>query len=57
MYSAVIRASEKWQRLEVTNFEREMLGHLRQELNDEFKRRHQRTVTAAPSSFSSKVGT
>jgi transposase-like protein len=57
MFAAVIRASEKWRKLKVTNFEREQLRQLREEINDNFKRRHTPAVTPAPSTFSSKTGT
>lgn len=57
MFAATIRASEKWRKLSITNFERAQLEHLREELNEKFKRRHQPTVTSAPSAFSSKTGT
>jgi putative transposase len=57
MFAATIRASEKWRKLSITNFERAQLEHLREELNEKFKRRHQPTVASAPSSFSSKTGT
>lgn len=57
MFAAVIRSAEKWRKLKVTNFEQEQLRQLRQEMNENFKRRHIPAVTPAPSSFSSKVGT
>jgi putative transposase len=57
MFAAVIRASEKWKNLKVTNFEREQLRQLREEINERFKRRHAPAVTPAPSPFSSKTGT
>ena len=57
MFAATIRASERWRKLTITNFERAQLEQLREELNDKFKRRHQPTVTPAPSAFSSKTGT
>jgi transposase-like protein len=57
MFAATIRASEKWRKLTITNFERAQLEHLREELNEKFKRRHQPTVMPAPSAFSSKTGT
>jgi transposase-like protein len=57
MFAAVIRASAKWRKLKVTNFEREQLRQLREEMNERFKRRHAPAVTPAPSAFSSKVGT
>jgi putative transposase len=57
MYAATIRASEKWRNLKVTNFEREQLRQLREELNERFKRRHKPAVPPASSAFSSKVGT
>jgi transposase-like protein len=57
MFAAVIRAAEKWRKLKVTNFEREQLRQLREEMNEQFKRRHAPAATPAPSSFSSKVGT
>lgn len=57
MFAAVIRASEKWRKLKVTNFEREQLRRLREEMNENFKRRHAPAVTPAPSPFSSKSGT
>lgn len=57
MFAAVIRAAEKWRKLKVTNFEREQLRQLREELNERFKRRHAPAATPAPSPFSSKTGT
>lgn len=57
MFAAVIRASEKWRKIKVSNFEREQLRQLREEINDKFKRRHTPAVTPAPSAFSSKTGT
>ena len=57
MFAAVIRAAEKWRKLKVSNFEREQLRQLRDEMNDKFKRRHTPAVPPAPSAFSSKVGT
>ncbi len=57
MFAAVIRAAEKWRKLKVTNFEREQLRQLREEMNERFKRRHTPAVPPAPSPFSSKVGT
>jgi putative transposase len=57
MFAAVIRAAEKWRKLKVSNFEREQLRQLREEMNERFKRRHTPATTPAPSAFSSKVGT
>lgn len=57
MFAAVIRASEKWRKLKVSNFEREQLRQLREEMNENFKRRHAPAATPAPSAFSSKRGT
>jgi hypothetical protein len=57
MFAAVIRAAEKWRKLKVTNFEREQLLQLREELNEQFKRRHAPAVPPAPSAFSSKCRT
>jgi putative transposase len=57
MFAATIRASQKWRKLKVSNFEREQLRQLREEINENFKRRHTPAVTPAPSAFSSKVGT
>jgi len=57
MFAAVIRAAERWRKLKVTNFEREQLRQLREEINDRFKQRHAPAATPAPSAFSSKVGT
>jgi len=57
MFAAVIRASQKWRKLKVSNFEREQLRQLREEMNENFKRRHTPAVTPAPSAFSSKTGT
>lgn len=57
MFAAVIRASEKWRKLKVSNFEREQLRQLREEINDNFKRRHTPAVTPTPSTVSSKTGT
>jgi putative transposase len=57
MFAAVIRAAQKWRKLKVTNFEREQLRRLREEMNERFKRRHTPAVTPAPSAFSSKLGT
>ncbi len=57
MFAATIRASEKWRKLTVTNFERAQLEQLREELNQQFKRRHKPAVTPTPSAFSSNVGT
>jgi transposase-like protein len=57
MFAAVIRAAEKWRKLKVTNFEREQLRQLREEMNEKFKRRHAPAATPTPSAFSSKVGT
>lgn len=57
MFAAVIRASEKWRKIKATNFEREQLRQLREEMTDKFKRRHTPAVTPAPSAFSSKTET
>jgi transposase-like protein len=57
MFAAVIRASEIWRKLKVSNFEREQLRQLREEMNENFKRRHAPAATPAPSAFSSKRGT
>ena len=57
MFAAVIRAAQKWRKLKVSNFEREQLQQLREEMNDRFKRRHAPAETPAPSAFSSKLGT
>ena len=57
MFAAVIRASERWRKLKVTNFEREQLRQSRVEMDERFKRRHAPAVTPAPSPFSSKTGT
>ncbi len=57
MFAAVIRASAKWRKLKVTNFEREQLRQLRAERDERFKRRHTPAVTPAPSPVSSKTGT
>jgi putative transposase len=57
MFASTIRASDKWRKLTITNFERAQLEHLREELNENFKRRHQPAVTTTPSAFSSKTGT
>jgi transposase-like protein len=58
MFAAVIRASDKWRKLIVSNFERAQLDQLREELNQEFKRRHKPAVTPqTPSAFSSNTGT
>lgn len=57
MFAATIRASEKWRKLTISNFERAQLDQIREELNQEFKRRHKPAVSPAPSHFSSNVGT
>ena len=57
MFAATIRASQKWRKLKVTNFEREQLRQLREQMNEQFKRRHAPAVPPTPSSFSSKTGT
>jgi len=57
MFAAVIRAAQKWRKLKVSNFEREQLRQLRQEMDEQFKRRCAPAATPAPSAFSSKVGT
>ena len=57
MFAATIRASAKWRKLKVSNFEREQLRQLREQMNENFKRRHAPAVPPAPSAFSSKTGT
>lgn len=57
MFAATIRAARRWRKLNVTNFEREQLRQLREEMNDRFNRRHAPAATPAPSAFSSNIGT
>jgi putative transposase len=58
MFAATIRASQQWRKISMTVFERQQLQAIREELNEEFKQRHQpATRKSSPSRFSSKVGT
>lgn len=57
MFAATWRASQKWRQVKMTAFEQEQLARIREELNEEFNRRHTPAVTPAPSRISSKVGT
>jgi len=57
MYAAVIRASNNWKKIQMTAFERQQLDIIRQELADEFHRRHNPAVKKTPPQISSKIGT
>jgi hypothetical protein len=46
MFAAVQRASQTWQRVAITDFERKQLVTLREELHEKFEARH-RPVTQA----------
>jgi hypothetical protein len=57
MFAAARRAREKCRKLNVTNFERGHLRRLREESNDNFRRRHAPAATPTPSAFLSKTRT
>jgi transposase-like protein len=61
MYAALIRAAEHWRGLRFSEFERRQLAALRNELNDEFKRRMAPATAspaiASPTRFSSESRT
>ncbi len=40
MFAALIRASQTWRGVPITEFERKQLGALRDELNTKFEQRH-----------------
>jgi hypothetical protein len=41
MYASLIRASAKWKSIRVTEFEKRQLEQLRENLKEEFQKRHQ----------------
>ncbi len=60
MYASLLRASEKWRGLKISVFERKQLEMIRQELDDEHRRRHAPAVNAegrVPSPKSSRTRT
>ena len=46
MYAAVLRAAAGWRRMKITVFERKQLELIRQELDDEYHRRHAPAASA-----------
>jgi putative transposase len=58
MYAALIRASQKWRRVVISEFELKQIEELRNELNEEFKQRTASAVqSASPQRIYSKRGT
>jgi hypothetical protein len=47
MYAALLRASQTWQRVAITEFERRQIDDLRADLDEEFKRQSVSTKTTA----------
>jgi transposase-like protein len=47
MYAALLRASQTWQRIVITEFERRQIDDLRADLDEEFKRQSTSTKTTA----------
>ena len=47
MYAALMRASQTWQRIAITEFERRQIRDLRADLDEEFKRQSSSTKTTA----------
>jgi putative transposase len=57
MYAAIQRASQTWQRVAITDFERQQLITLREHLNREFDAKHHLANHASRSRIHSKDGT
>jgi len=58
MYASLIRASQSWRRIVVSEFEQHQIEDLRKELDEEFRQRTTSTVTTASRSrLSSKIET
>jgi putative transposase len=61
MYAALIRASDQWRRITISQFEGRQLQTIRQELDDAHRRRHapaiKDTARKSPSGFSSNQRT
>lgn len=57
MYAAIQRASQTWQRVAITDFERQQLITLRDQLNREFNAKHHLANTASRSRIYSNDGT
>ncbi len=47
MYASLIRASQSWRRVVISEFERHQIEEIRQELDEEFRQRTASTVTSA----------
>ena len=47
MYAALIRASDRWRGIRITDFERRQLEHLREQLQIEHRRRYAPVTTSA----------
>jgi transposase-like protein len=57
MYAAIQRASQTWQRIAITDFERKQLQTLREELNQNFDTKHKPIHHTSHSEISSRKGT
>ncbi len=57
MYAAIQRASQTWQRVAITDFERQQLITLREQLNREFDAQHHLANQASHSRIHSRIGT
>jgi hypothetical protein len=58
MYAALIRASQKWRRIVISEFELKQIDELRNELDKEFKERTASVAkSASPQRIYSKRGT
>jgi transposase-like protein len=57
MYAAIQRASQTWQRVAITDFERQQLSTLREQLNREFDAKHHLANHASRSRIHSRNGT
>jgi hypothetical protein len=57
MFAAVQRASQTWQRVVITDFERKQLITLREELNAQFDAKHRQTSHASRSRIHSTTKT
>jgi transposase-like protein len=57
MYASIQRASQTWQRIAITDFERKQLETLREELNQSFDAKHKPIHHASHSEFSSRKRT
>lgn len=57
MYASLIRASDRWKSIKVTEFERRQLDQLRKELNEGFETKLKPATGKTPSKISSNLGT